>query len=158
MSAGFDLRSSKPLLLAGIGNPDRGDDGFGPAVAARFSKLSLPNVETIACRRPLDLLDRWQGRRLVILVDAALPHERPGRLFRLEPLRQKVAPAALSSTHSLGLFEVIALGRTLDLLPHRLVLYAVEALGFSPGAALSPLVAAAVGKAVRRIARECRAA
>ncbi|MDD4933803.1 MAG: hydrogenase maturation protease [Methylacidiphilaceae bacterium] len=154
MKAGADLPSARPLLLAGVGNPDRGDDGFGPAVLARLTKRCLPNADTMVCRRPLDLLDLWPGRQLVLLVDAALPQGKPGRLFRLDPLRLRSPLPASASTHSLGLVQAIELGRSLGLLPARLILYAAEGLDFSPGAPLSPPVAAAVEEAVRRIRRE----
>ncbi|MDD2677039.1 MAG: hydrogenase maturation protease [Methylacidiphilaceae bacterium] len=155
MTAGADLRSLRPLLLAGLGNPDRGDDGFGPAVLARLARLSLPESERIVCARPLDLLDHWPGRRLAIVVDAALGEE-PGRLRRLEPLTEGLPRPASSSTHGLGLAEAIELGRSLGLLPARLIVYAAEGLDFSPGAPLSAPIAAAVEEAVARIAEECR--
>jgi hydrogenase maturation protease len=138
-----------------VGNPDRGDDGFGPAVAARLARLSLPEAERIVCARPLDLLDRWPGRRLAIVIDAALGEE-PGRLRRLEPLCQGLPLPTSFSTHGFGLVEAIELGRSLGLLPARLVLYVAEARSFVHGAPLSPRVAAAVEEAAARIAEECR--
>ena len=145
----------QPVLIAGVGNPDRGDDGFGPAVASRLAGLSLPGVEATPCRRPIDLLDLWQGRGLVFVADAALAQGAPGRLHRLDALRDRLPPTSSSSTHSFGLAQAIELGRSLGLLPSRLILYAAEARSFAPGAPLSPPMRSAVEAAVRRIAREC---
>lgn len=144
----------RSVLVAGVGNPDRGDDGFGPAVASRIAALSLSFVESIVCRRPLDLLDRWTGRELAIVVDAALGEE-PGGLRRLEPPAGELFRSTSPSTHGLGVAEAIDLGRSLGLLPARLVLYVARARSFVHGAPLSPAVDAAVGEAVRRIAGEC---
>ncbi|VVM06466.1 hydrogenase maturation protease [Methylacidimicrobium tartarophylax] len=155
MSTSWGSSGPRSVLLAGLGNPDRGDDGFGPAVLARLARLSLPEAERIVCARPLDLLDRWPGRRLAIVVDAAMGEE-PGRLRRLEPLCQGLPRPTACSTHGLGLAEAIDLGRSLGLLPARLIVYAAEGLDFSPGAPLSPRVAAAVEEAAARIAAECR--
>ncbi len=148
--------TAPPVLVAGVGNPDRGDDGFGPAVIARLAALALPGVATVVCPRPLDLLDHWPGRERVFVVDAAAPGEEPGRLRRIEPLRGAVASASSASTHGLGLAETIELGRSLGRLPRQLVLYVAEASSFVHGAPLSAPVAAAVEEAARRIAEECR--
>ncbi|QSR85470.1 hydrogenase maturation protease [Methylacidimicrobium sp. B4] len=150
----------RPLLVAGLGNPDRGDDGFGPAVIAHLARLALPEVDLLAFRRPLDLLDHWEGRGLVLVLDAALPQGKPGRLHRIDPLWdwELLPPAASASTHGLGLAEAIELGRTLGRLPGQIILYAVEGSSFAPGAPLSPSVAAAVDEAVERIAEERRRA
>ena len=155
MSTSSDSSGPRPVLLAGVGNPDRGDDGFGPAVLARLARLSLPEAERIVRARPLDLLDHWPGRRLAIVVDAALGEE-PGRLRRLEPLSEGLPLPTSFSTHGFGLVEAIELGRSLGLLPARLIVYAAEGLDFSPGAPLSAPIAAAVEEAAARIAEECR--
>ena len=34
-------------LVIGVGNPDRGDDGVGPAVASRVAALGLPGVRVV---------------------------------------------------------------------------------------------------------------
>ncbi|MGD9896825.1 MAG: hydrogenase maturation protease [Candidatus Methylacidiphilaceae bacterium] len=154
MKPRLDRSRPKPVLIAGLGNPDRGDDGFGPAVLARLAPLRLPHVEMAVCRRPLDLLDLWPDRRLALLVDAALPWKQPGRLTRLEPLLQKMPLAACSSTHSIGLTQAIELALALGMLPGRLVVYAAEAHDSTFGAPLSPPVAAAVEEAVRGIVEE----
>jgi len=111
------LRAACPLPLAvvGVGNPMRGDDGFGPAVLA-----ALPAAGTASgCREPasgpavgLALFDagmapeNWLGPiaranpRAILVLDAADLGEPPGTL-RLLP------PAALESvgacTHGLPL-------------------------------------------------------
>jgi hydrogenase maturation protease len=41
---GLDARPADRILLIGYGNPGRGDDGLGPALAAAIGALGLSNV------------------------------------------------------------------------------------------------------------------
>jgi hydrogenase maturation protease len=56
----------------------------------------------------------------------------------------------------LALAEVIELGRELDRMPARLVIFGVEAAGFEAGAGLSPAVAAAIGPLADAVLAEVR--
>ncbi|HTV90470.1 MAG TPA: hydrogenase maturation protease, partial [Stellaceae bacterium] len=68
-----------------IGNPDRGDDGFGAAVAARLRAQAPANVCIVECRGDvLALLERWSGYKIVIVVDAAARDREPGRVRRFD--------------------------------------------------------------------------
>ena len=61
-------------LVVGIGNPLRGDDGVGPAVAALLRARAHPGVQVAEVHAdPIALLDLWAGRRRVVLVDACAP-------------------------------------------------------------------------------------
>jgi hydrogenase maturation protease len=95
----------------------------------------------------------------VVLVDAAAPQAMPGRIHRLDPLRQKLPrEIALGSTHAFGLAETVELARTLGRLPAHMTIYAIEAGAFTAGAPLTPAVATAVPVAAARIAAELAAA
>ncbi|HEV2334009.1 MAG TPA: hydrogenase maturation protease [Stellaceae bacterium] len=156
-----------PILLAGIGNPDRGDDGFGPAVANRL-RGSLPDGVRILERNSdvLALIDEWNGCFAVVLVDAAAPVSRPGRIHRLDLTSQPLSVGLeRSSTHAFGIAEAVELARNLDRLPPHLIAYLVEGERFEIGAALSQRVAETVDRVAERILREisllsaaCRAA
>jgi hydrogenase maturation protease len=133
------------VLVIGLGNRIRGDDGAGPRVAELVAERA-PELEAIAWERePTDLLTLWDDAALVVLVDA-VAGARPGSWHRLElgegPLSRRPGPTA--STHVLTLAEVIELGRELARMPARLVIFGVEAAGFEAGAGLSPAVAAAL--------------
>lgn len=81
----------------------------------------------------------------------------PGRIHRLDPsLGPLPRDLALGSTHAFGLAEAVELARTLGLLPRRMAIYAIEAGGFDPGAALSPAVVAAAADATALIVAELR--
>jgi hydrogenase maturation protease len=143
-------------LVVGIGNTDRGDDGMAAAVFARLHE-AVPAGVCLLMRSGdlLDLLDKWVGFDTVVLVDAAAPIGRPGRVHRLD-LNARPLPVGWSrtSTHAFGLAETVELGRSLDRLPRRLVLYLVEGQQFAPGAPLSPAVSGAVDRVANRIFAE----
>ncbi len=147
------------VLVAAIGNPDRGDDGFGPAVAMRLRGRVPAGVRIIERRGDvLALIEEWNGFSAVIVVDAAAPIGRPGRVHRLD-LASRPFPAgfARSSTHAFGAAEAVELARSLNRLPRHLVTYLVEGERFAVGASLSPAVAEAVDTVVERILVElCR--
>lgn len=143
-------------LLIGLGNPDRGDDGVGPYVARRVATAVPPDVTAITeTGDPLALLDRWTDTDEVVLIDAAAPRGQAGRIHRLDPLAAPLPPdLAFASTHTVGLAAALDLARVLGRLPARLVIYAIEAADFSPGAPLSPQVAAAADRLVPRLRAE----
>jgi hydrogenase maturation protease len=147
------------VLVVGIGNTDRGDDGVGPAVAQRLRGRVPPAVGVLECGGDaLTLLDDWEGFAAVILVDAVTPIDEPGRVHRIDlvknPLPFGFAPP---STHAFGLAEAVELARSLQRLPPRLVAYLVEAEQFDTGAPLSPILTKVVEDVVERISVEVSA-
>ena len=137
---------SSEVLVAGIGNPDRGDDGFAAAVIGRLRGNVPPGVRVLDLGADiLGLIDEWDGLESVILVDAAASGAEPGRVHRLD-LAAGPLPIGWSmpSTHAVGLGETVELARSLRRLPRGLVLYLVEGESFEVGAPLSSAVAEAV--------------
>lgn len=150
--------STGRILIVGIGNPDRGDDGFGPLVVRRLVGHVSPNVEIVErAGDMLALIEDWAGRDAVILVDAAAPGAEPGRIYRIDLVQDAVpADLSLSSTHAFGVAQAVGLARALGLLPGRVVAYAVEGASFEPGAPVSPRIATAIDDVVLRVAAELR--
>ncbi|MEV5845308.1 hydrogenase maturation protease [Streptomyces sp. NPDC051985] len=139
------------VTVVGVGNEFRRDDGVGGAVVARLRERTgerpLPPSTVLATSDgdPGRLIALWEGAALAVVVDAAHAHPgTPGRVHRIELDSGLAAPPSATSTHGLGLGEAIELARVLDLLPERLVVYAVEGADGSFGTGLSPVVAAAV--------------
>jgi hydrogenase maturation protease len=144
------------LLVAAIGNPDRGDDGVGPAVARVLQRQMPAGVRVIECGGDvLELVDEWARSAAVILVDASEPAGEPGRIRRLD-LATSSLPAdfAQNSTHAFGLAETVELSRALGRLPSHLVVYLVEGERFDIGAPLSPRVAEAIEKVAKAVLAE----
>jgi len=144
------------VLVAAIGNPDRGDDGVGRAVA-HVLKLSVPAGVSVREYGGdiLELIDDWAEYPAVIMIDASDPAGQPGRIRRLDPVAS-VLPAdfAQNSTHAFGLAEAVELARALGQLPCRFVVYLVEGEQFDLGAPLSSPVAAAVEKVAEAVLAE----
>jgi hydrogenase maturation protease len=144
------------MLVVGIGNPDRGDDGIGPLIVRRLLGLVSPDVAIIErTGDALALIDDWAGRDAVILVDAAVSGATPGSVHRIDLLRDALPPElSLSSTHAFGVAQSVGLAGALGLLPAHVIAFAIEGANFDPGAPISPGVAAAADEAVTRIAAE----
>jgi hydrogenase maturation protease len=77
-----------PILVAGIGNIFRGDDGFGVEVALRLAQRPLPSSVTVADFgiRGIDLTYALlDGFEAAVLVDTAQRGEPPGTVSVIEP-------------------------------------------------------------------------
>ncbi|MCJ2186260.1 hydrogenase maturation protease [Novosphingobium beihaiensis] len=149
-------RAGRGVLVLCIGNPDRGDDGAGPAVAKALEGR-LPPEATLAVRSGdmLAMIEDWEGFYALVCLDAASGGGEPGRIHRID-LAEEDLPGdmAFLSSHAFGLGEGIALARTLDLAPPVIIVYAVEGRCFDGGTSLSEPVAAAVAPAAERIIAE----
>ena len=149
--------ADKPsVLVVAIGNPDRGDDGFGPAVAQRLRRRVHPTVRILErSGDALALIEDWNSSPPVIIVDAMTPITKPGRVHRLD-LTHSPLPVGCSprSSHACGVAETVELARSLGRLPQCLLAYVVEGEQFGTGAPLSLVVAEAVGDVAERIASE----
>lgn len=144
-------------LVIGCGNRGRGDDAAGLAVAAGLRAAGIDAIEHGGDGAAL--LDLWQTASDVILVDAVRGAGEAGtiQVWRLDnvPLdRQYFA----TSTHHFGVAEAILLARALHRLPKTLQIYGITAGTVSPGAGMTPEVAAAVQEVIQRVAAGFRAA
>lgn len=145
------------VLIAGVGDPFRGDDGFGFEVARQLAERPLPPwVEVIDfVSRGLDLVFALQqGYQAAVLIDTVRRGEPPGTLTVIEPdgdARGEVAldPAALDAVGIVrfaGLFGPV---------PEQVMVVSCEPFEVAPPAldpaaqpGMSPPVAEAVRLAV----------
>jgi len=140
-------------LVLCVGNPDRGDDGVGQAVA-RLLRGRVPNDVVVAeCDGgAAEVLDRISGVDSAILVDAAVCGMTAGTVHRVDCAAGEAVPTArVASSHGLGVAEAIALARTLGCLPRVCLIYAVEAKRVAPGDELSPEVTHAAQEVAERV-------
>lgn len=147
-----------PVLVVGLGSPDRGDDAVGGHVAREVAALADPRVVVLEHEDPTDLIELWTTRERVVVVDATCSGAAPGTLRLLEtgadhaPLPETAwARTGRGGTHAFGLAAAVELARVLRRLPARVTVVGVEAGTFEPGAPLSPAVAAAVPRAVTAV-------
>jgi hydrogenase maturation protease len=129
------------VLVVGVGNALRGDDGAGLEVVRRLrARADSAGVGVRVLEgEGIGLLEAWEGARAVVLVDSVRTNAPPGAIHRID-VTDSPLPAALrssSSTHAVGVGEAIELARALGRLPSRLVVYRVEGGRFETGAALS---------------------
>lgn len=143
---------TRPALVIGIGNPDRGDDAVGVQVARQVAAQRL-DVLALEFDDPSKALDAWTSEDTVVLADAISSGGRPGDIYVVDVKEQRLPEGNWSAggTHALGLAAVVELARSLDLLPHKLVVVGVEAAQFDHGAEMSEAVEAAVPAAAARV-------
>ena len=144
------------IVVIGVGNRDRADDGAGLAVAERVRAFGIEGVRVVTSPGdPIEIIDAWSDSDAAIVVDALVPHGSAGRIRRFDPLREPAGAGLFaSSTHQLGVGEAVELARALAVLPPRLVVFGIEASGFEPGGSLSPEVARAVERAAQAVVEE----
>ena len=149
-------RNDGRRLLIGVGNPFRGDDGAGRAVARRIAARNDCVFEVRECTGDATaLMSSWTGFDDVVLVDACRGAGPPGSVHRIGPDEvERVARLQHASTHSLGVAAAIGLARALGSLPSRLVIYAIEARHSLEGERLSPEVDRAVHQVVALVMQE----
>lgn len=154
----FTRRSAKRpcILVIGIGNEFRGDDGIGARLAHKL-KAKLPSdVEMLVQTAPgTELLEIWNHAHLVVLLDAFASGDAPGTFRRVEVVTHELPrDFCRTSTHALGLSQLLELARALHRLPPRLLVYGIVGRSFLPGRGLSPEVQKTMDQAAALIRRE----
>ncbi len=144
------------VLVLGVGNRHRCDDGVGCVVADRLRPMVSPGVKVMeSAGDPVDLMDRWRGIARVFVVDAVRSGARPGTVLRFDAHRTALSLDLFpTSTHALGLAGAVELARALDSLPAQLIVFGIEGHEFGHGEALSPEVAAVVDEVVDQLRLE----
>ena len=149
------MAGAQPLVI-GLGNAYRSDDALGLVAAWRIGEAAPPGLTVIAHEAdPLSLLDVWTDVQSVIIIDAVSSGATPGTVHRLDAAAAPL-PARFSSTstHAIGLAELVELARALGRLPPRLIIYAVEGKSYEAGSGLSPECEAAVIRVVEAVLSE----
>lgn len=138
------------ILIVGIGNRLRSDDGVGWQLASELlSEIGREDVHIIATPQLTPELAEIASRaQRVLFVDAALQGE-PGTLKF-----SQITPGSLSRhSHELSPAGVLKLAQDLYGRSPRACLLTIAGESFSTGDSLSPTVAAALPKAKMEIAR-----
>ncbi len=138
-------------LVIGVGQTDRSDDAVGLLVAAEVGRIA-PAVDVVTVTSPTRLVDAWEGRDDVAVVDAVRTGRSAGAITLVE-VGNRPLPArpGAGGSHGFGVAEAVELGRALGRLPRHLVVVGVEASTFAIGAELTPEVVAAVPAAARAV-------
>jgi hydrogenase maturation protease len=132
-------------LVVGLGNTLRADDGVGARVAQALIEEALPgDVEVVeGGTLGLDLVNLMEGRRRVILVDAAEMGRPPGEFVRFGLDRVSLlGEDQYVSVHAAGLRDALLLARVLGVLPEEIVIFGVQPASLEWRETLSPAVEA----------------
>jgi hydrogenase maturation protease len=140
------------VLVAGVGNVLRRDDGFGPAVVARQDDLP-PGVRTIETGiGGVALLQELLAEPLegLVIVDAIDRGAAPGTVFVLEP---DVAEAKhVADVHLANPARVLSMARSMGALPGRVAIVGCQPQDADElGESLTPAVERALDEAVRMV-------
>lgn len=136
------------MLVIGVGNPDRRDDGAGPALARLLSLTPNRRFDVTTCSGEATALIRlFTGRDHVEIVDACVSGATPGAVMRFDMSKAPV-PAHFKavSSHGFGVAEAVELARVLGQLPAIVILHAIEAADIGMGQGLTPAVETAVSR------------
>lgn len=133
------------ILVIGIGNPDRGDDAVGLAVARKIRAAANPAEVTVRelVGDQLTLIDEWTAATEVYVVDAVCSGGTPGSVYEFDASHALADCFRHRGTHTFSLADVIELGRALDRLPQHLTGFGIEGADFTIGSGLSPAAAGA---------------
>ncbi|MET0765289.1 MAG: hydrogenase maturation protease [Blastococcus sp.] len=144
--------SQPRVLVAGIGNVFRTDDGFGSAVARRLAGLPWPDGVRVVdygirgMHLAYDLLDRWD---LLIMVDALPERARVGEVVVIEIGRDDVVGSSQVDAHAMDPASVLAgLAALGGRPPERTLLVGCPVAETGDGMELTPPIEAAVDRAV----------
>jgi hydrogenase maturation protease len=147
------MAGSPRVLVAGIGNVFRTDDGFGSVVAGRLSGQPWPDGVRVTdygirgLHLAYDLLDDWD---LLVLVDAVPSRGEPGsvEVTRIGP--DDVGAGQPVDAHGMDPASVLAaLAGLGGRLPDRTLLVGCQVANTADGLGLTPVVEAAVEPAAR---------
>ena len=150
------MTATVPVKVIGVGNPARGDDGVGPAVARTLSLLRPHGVDVSEVHGDAaGIMAAWEGVETAILVDACIAGDTPGHVRRIDVAEEPLPPEpSATSTHAFGLAAAVRLAEALGSRPANVILYAVEAKSLDHGAMLSPEIAHAVPRVVSLVKQE----
>jgi hydrogenase maturation protease len=145
------------VLVLGIGNPFRGDDGVGPRIVEELTNRGLPEGVTAldAGTGGLDLLQVLEGWERVVVVDAADLGQQPGQFIRFTPDQAELArDTDCFSLHHAGLSEVLALANALERPLPDMVIFGVQPADIGWREGLSPAVETALPILADAVIRE----
>lgn len=144
------------VVVVGVGNALRGDDGAGLAVAEEVRARAADAVDVRVCEEePSRLIDAIGDADVAFIVDAVSTGAPNGSVHRFDASQAAIPARELrSSTHALGIGETLELARALGRLPQRTVVFGVEGRDFSAHEGLTPDVAVGVARAAAALLEE----
>ena len=125
------IKNSVKVLVFGIGNPLRSDDGVGVSVIEALSKENLKATTVVSEGVSwIDILGAMIGYDRVIIVDAIQSGGEPGTIYKLslDDLDHNNKLHAFSS-HDINFLSMLEYGKDLlpEKIPEDIIIIAIEA-------------------------------
>jgi len=152
------------VLVAGLGNELRCDDGIGMAAARELERLELPSGVGVfqAGSSLVSAVGALAASRQVIFVDAVSGGGQPGDIWRIDlpdgETHSSPRLDSLNTSHELGMAEALAEARLLTGFPKRALVIGMEPLATGPGYGLSGVAQSGLPRLVATLVAELRAA
>jgi len=145
-----------PVLVMGVGNILRRDDGFADAVLKELELRDLPETVELfdAGTSAIDLMDVFDGREHLIVLDAVRGGQPAGTLYRFSPDQVESGALPMNSLHQVGLLETLKIGELVDCKPKATVVIGAQPADTSLGIGLGPEIMQAVPRAVQLVLDE----
>jgi hydrogenase maturation protease len=144
------------VVVVGIGNGQRRDDGVGPEVLRRLGPSTGARMLCLGSDS-MPLLLTLQGVSSMIVVDAVATGSRPGTLHCWDAAEGLPPEGAFSlSTHTPNVVQILEMARALGRLPPSVRIYAIEVGDTGFGTGLSPPVEHAVAELAERLRQELK--
>ena len=135
---------SKPsIIVIGLGNKYRRDDGVGLYVAEQIRMLQLRGVHVVeGVSDGAALIRIWSEADRVFVVDCAVSGQVAGYIYRFDAIEEAIPEDVFYkfSTHAISVSEAVELAKTLGEIPKSLVVYGIEGKDFSSGEGFTPAV------------------
>ena len=109
----------KKILILGLGNILLGDEGVGVRVAEQLLSHPLPDeIEVIdGGTAGYELINFFEGKEKVIIVDAVKTNDTPGSVYKLDLALVQEDETVQLSLHQIGLKNVFKMASMMDLNP-----------------------------------------
>ena len=155
--AGWESGSSQPaILVLGLGNPLRGDDGVGARVIKELQNCNLPKG-VIAEEWISDGVGLLQiieeGWDHILVVDSAKIGLQPGKFMRFTSDRVNLKDRSFSP-HRASLAEALNLAKALDKKLPPITIFGIQPAEITWGEELSPVIQNVVPDLVNSILKE----
>ncbi len=134
------------LTIIGCGNPNRGDDGVGVAIAQRLqthlAQSPIPHVQVFDCGTAgIEVMFRAKGSDRLIIIDACSTESEPGAVFEVPGSELEALPGPSYNLHDFRWDHALAAGRKIFTeFPQDVMVYLIEAASLEFCLELSPVV------------------
>ena len=134
------------LTIIGCGNPNRGDDGVGVAIAQRLqaylTQHPIPDVQVFDCGTAgIEVMFRARGSDRLMIIDASSTGSPPGAVFEVPGSELEALPSPSYNLHDFRWDHALAAGRKIFAeFPDDVTVYLIEAETLDFGLDLSATV------------------